>query len=156
MAIAMTLQQYLSDRDIEYEVVTHPRTVSASRTAQAVHVSGERLAKAVVLRDGEGYVVAVLPATHNLRLAALARKLGGKVGLATEDELGNLFTDCDTGAVPALGTAYGLRVIVDDSLAGQPDVYFEGGDHRSLVHLSGEQFARLMEGAERAPLGRHA
>jgi Ala-tRNA(Pro) deacylase len=35
------------------------------RTAEASHVSGERLAKAVVLRRDGGYMLAVLPASHH-------------------------------------------------------------------------------------------
>jgi Ala-tRNA(Pro) deacylase len=58
-----------------------------------------------------------------------------------------LFLDCEPGAVPALGRAYGLNVVVDDSLAQEPDVYFEAGDHASLVHISGPSFQKLMADA---------
>jgi Ala-tRNA(Pro) deacylase len=44
-----------------------------------------------------------------------------------------------------IGAAYGLPAIVDDVLAGQPDVYLEAGDHLDLLHLRGDQFARLMQ-----------
>jgi Ala-tRNA(Pro) deacylase len=37
-----------------------------------------------------------------------------------------------------------LRSLVDESLEGRGDIYFEGGDHRTLVHLSGEQFHEIM------------
>ena len=33
---------------------------------------------------------------------------------------------------------------MDDSLAQQPDVYFEEGDHTNLVHVSGISFQKLM------------
>jgi len=49
--------------------------------------------------------------------------------------------------VPALGAAYGLNVVVDDSLAQQPDIYFESGDHTNLVHISGTSFRKLMTDA---------
>ena len=35
---------------------------------------------------------------------------------------------------------FGLRSLVDESLEGHSDIYFQGGDHRMLVHLSGELF----------------
>ncbi|HDL85873.1 MAG TPA: YbaK/EbsC family protein, partial [Candidatus Acetothermia bacterium] len=66
------------------------------------------------------------------------------VALATEEEISALFPDCDTGAIPPVGAAYGLKTVVDESLEGHEDVYFEGGDHRSLVHLSGAEFHQLM------------
>jgi len=58
-----------------------------------------------------------------------------------------LFRDCVLGAVPPVGPCYGLDVIVDDSIQEQPDVYLEGGDHVTLVHMSSAQFARLTAGA---------
>jgi Ala-tRNA(Pro) deacylase len=76
----------------------------------------------------------------------------GPVSLATESEASRLFPDCEEGAMPALGMAYGLPAVVDDDLHGCDDIYFEGGDHRSLVHISGDQFDRLMGDVPRGRL----
>ena len=61
--------------------------------------------------------------------------------MANEEQIETLFIDCEPGAVPALGAAYGLKVIVDDSLAKEPEVFLEGGDHaefgsRQRQHIS--------------------
>ena len=69
MTMASTLRRHLEG--VEYQVVNHPMTASSSETAQSAHVSGNRIAKSVVLRDGEGYLLAVLPATHHLSLEML-------------------------------------------------------------------------------------
>ncbi len=53
--------------------------------------------------------------------------------------------DCEVGAIPPLGQAYGIRTVVDRQLLDQDDIYFEGGDHRSVVHLKGGSFRRLMD-----------
>ena len=37
--------------------------------------------------------------------------------MANEEQIETLFIDCEPGSVPALGAAYGLNVVVDDSLA---------------------------------------
>ena len=155
MAIASKLADYLAKRGIAYEVVVHPRTTSATRTAQVSHVPGDRLAKAVVVKDAEGFKVAVLPASHHIELGALSRLLEGPAGLASEAEANELFVDCETGAFPALGSAYGLEVILDDSLSAQPEVYLEGGDHASLVHLKAAQFRRLMADSRRGRFSAH-
>ena len=143
MAIAPILQKHL-DRNVTYDVLTHDPTMSSTRTAQACHVSGDRLAKAIVLRHDGRYLLAVLPATHHVRLADLKVQIGDDVDLANEDEIKRLFPDCAPGAVPPVGEAYELDVIVDDSIQAQPDVYLEGGDHTTLVHMDQAQFARLM------------
>jgi Ala-tRNA(Pro) deacylase len=156
MGIALTLAQYLIDRGIAYEVVIHRPSVTASESAEASHVPGDRLAKAVVLKGGDGYLLAVLPASRQIRIGELRELVGPAVDLASEEEVETLFTDCEPGAVPAVGAAYGLRVVMDDSLASQPDVYFEGGDHASLVHVTGGNFRKLMADARHGRFAGHA
>ena len=73
-----------------------------------------------------------------------------RLGLASEDEVISLFGDCDTGAIPPIGAAYDVPVIVDESLGDAADVYFEGGDHKTLVHVSGKDFRSLTMGAYQA------
>jgi Ala-tRNA(Pro) deacylase len=137
-------------------VVDHPLTGSASETAQSAHISGNRMAKAVVLRDrGDGYLLAVVPATHHLSLEMMQAWLGRSVALASEQEIGKLFPDCDLGAIPPVGGAYGLDMVLDDSLTGLDEVFFEGGDHRTLVKVGGEQFRRLMSGARHGRFSTH-
>lgn len=144
MAIAPTFQKYLASKHVEYDVITHDPTNSSLQTAHACHVSGDRLAKAVVLRDAHGYVLAVIPASHHLRLADLRRQLGFDIDLASEREIEELFDDCARGAVPPIGECYGLDMVVDDSIDEQPEVYLEAGDHATLVHMNHAQFASLM------------
>ena len=145
MGIALTVQQYLDDHDIEYDVTTHKKTSSSASTADACQVSGDCLAKGVIVRRDKGYLLVIVPASRQVELEELGRWLKQPVELATEEEIGTLFPDCDIGAVPPVGAAYGLRAVVDETLDEQDDIYFEGGDHRTLVHVSGTQFQRLME-----------
>jgi Ala-tRNA(Pro) deacylase len=147
MSIAPTLKKYLTAENIQYEEVPHEFTVSSTRTAEACHISGDRLAKGVVLRRDGGYMLAVMPASHHLRLSELRAKLGNDVDMADETEIGQLFRDCAHGAVPAVGKCYGLDLIVDDSIEGQPEVYVEAGDHQTLLRLNHAEFARLTANA---------
>ena len=156
MAIAKTVRSYLEERGIGYEVLKHDPTASASQTAQASHISGNRIAKGVVLKDDAGYMLAVLPASHQILFDALESCLNRRLTLATEEEMGDLFEDCETGAVPAIGSAYGLDVIVDDSLSGEEELYFEGGDHASLLHVAPGALERLMPGAQHGHFSRHS
>lgn len=145
MGIAMTLQQYLDDNHVAYDVTTHKKTGCSSMTAQASHVPGNCLAKGVVLKWDDIYILAVLPASRHVEMDKLADIVDGPVKLASEQETSRLFPDCEDGAVPVLGIAYGVPAIVDKRLEERDDIYFEGGDHRSLVHISGNQFSHLMD-----------
>ena len=154
MSIAPTLQRHL-DRNVTYDVITHEATMSSTRTAQACHVSGDCLAKAIVLRHDGGYMLAVLPASHHIRLTDLKRQVGDDVALADEAEIKRLFPDCTLGAVPPVGECYGLDVIVDDTIQERPEIYLEGGDHMTLVHMNQGQFARLMAEARHGRFSVH-
>jgi Ala-tRNA(Pro) deacylase len=144
MHIAATLRDYLEGRGVEFEVVEHPHADSAKQAALAAHVPGEQMAKPVLLGDDDSYLLAVIPATHRLELEVLP-----------ESEVAATFSDCERGAIPAIGEPYGVDVLVDPDLMHQPDVYFESGDHKHLVHLNGEVFRQLMGNAPRAHVSHH-
>jgi Ala-tRNA(Pro) deacylase len=154
MAIAPTLQKYL-DQHVIYDVLSHEPTMSSMRTAEACHISGECLAKGVVLRRDGGYMLAVLPASHHILLRDLSHWLGEKVDLATEAEIDALFRDCVHGAVPPLGDCYGLETIVDNSIDGQAELYLEAGDHATLVKLSHDEFEKLTADAPHGRFSAH-
>ena len=142
MTVAPTLQKYL-DQTVTYELISHDATMSSTRTAEACHVPGNCLAKGVLLRRDGSYLLAILPASHQIHLPALRMQFGDNIDLASEDEIAQLFCDCERGAVPPVGESYGLDVIVDDSIEAQSEIYMEGGDHATLIHLGRGQFARL-------------
>lgn len=148
MAIAPTVAKYLAAKNVKYDVLQHERTPSSVRTASASRIPGDRLAKAVLLRDAHGYALALLPASHHIRLSELRRQFGDDVEFASEREILELFDDCVDGAVPAVGECYGLDVVVDEDINSQPEIYFEAGDHASLVHMSRADFSSLTPAAQ--------
>ena len=102
--------------------------------------SSDRLAK-LMLSDGGRYKR--FSRLHHLQLSDLRMELGHEVHLASEPEAADVFRDCALGAVPPVGACYGLDVIIDNTIAQQQELYFEGGDHATLVHVSGAEFVRL-------------
>jgi Ala-tRNA(Pro) deacylase len=96
----------------------------------------------------------VIPSSHHLLLAAICEQTGRKLVLADEDEIREVFKDCDVGAIPPVAMAYGMHTYLDDILLKQPDIYFEAGDHQELVHMNIDQFADLMADAERGHFAR--
>ena len=122
MSIGATLQKHLPSWHIVYEVVSHSPTM-ASLSAEACCASRDRAAKGVVVRTGDRYVLAVLPASRRISPAELKMDLGENFALASENEL-DLFEDCVPAAVPPVGEAYGLDGVVEPSICDQPDGLF--------------------------------
>ena len=148
MTIARNLKTFLAQKNISYDVVDHPRTSSSTQTAQTAHVPGNRLAKAVVLEDDDGFVLAVVPSSYHVELGVLGKQMERKLRLASESQLPDMFGDCELGAVPPVGDPYGLKTVIEEDLAEQADVYFEAGDHEKLIHVTHDEFLRLMASAE--------
>lgn len=145
MAIAKTLISYLKERGIDYQLIEHKHTPTAEASAHAAHVPVHQVAKAVVLCDDQGYVISVLPASRTLEVEWVNEALERQLTMACEEEFKSLFKDCEAGAVPALGEAYGVKVIWDDDLAYTSDVYIEAGDHEHLIWLEHRDIKKLME-----------
>ena len=159
MAMAPQVERLLAQAGVRYELVAHPRSETSIQAADYADIPGDRLVKAVMLEDGQGKLMAALPATRSVHMGHLTTQLDRRVRLADEDELPPLFPDCAPGAIPPLGPAYGLRMIVDASLDAQDEVYFEAGDHQHLVRMDAAQFTKLLGSSPRVDFGaaqRHA
>jgi len=154
MSIAYRVQDYIAEHDLPWDPVPHDESHSSRELARLAHVLPDRVAKAVVLEDRYGYVLAVVAADRRLDVSELDFALQRDLRLSNERKLPSLFTDCAPGAVPPVGPAYGVPTVWDERLGELPEVYFEGGDHHTLVHMSGAAFSELMRSAQ--PLhGRH-
>lgn len=140
----MQVQDWLAARGAEFEELPHEAAYSSQRLAQAVHVRGDLVAKAVLLEVDDRFVVAVVPATHQIHLEMVRDALNAHhVELAGEHELAAHFPDCEWGALLPFGSKYGLQTIVDYTLAEADEIVFEANDHRRAIRMSYRQFAEL-------------
>jgi Ala-tRNA(Pro) deacylase len=155
MTISATVERHLADAGVDYDIISHDHTGNSISTALAAHVSVNAMAKAVVLKDAEGYLMAITSATCKLSDSEIYDAVGRRLRMVDEDELAEIFSDCDPGAVPPLAAAYGMEAVWDDSLAHLKDIYFEGGDHDNVVHMGGDDFRRLLGDARRAHFSHH-
>ena len=146
MAVAETVQHFLEQHSVEYDLVSHPHTGSSHGTAEAAQVSEDHIAKAVIVKDAAGYAMVVVPASNWVEVEHLRKEFNRDFHLATEDELAKLFSDCEVGAVPPLGPAYGVETFLDQALTSLANIYFEAGDHEQLVHTAGDNFLTLLSG----------
>lgn len=145
MPIANTVKRYLDSHDASYEILQHPHTSTSHETADAAYIWGDQLAKSVLLEDERGYVMVVLPASLRVDLHKLRVELNRPLEFASEGELAELFSDCEIGAVPPLGHAYGIPVVYDQRLREITCVYFEAGNHEDLIYMNGPEFISLLE-----------
>lgn len=145
MSITTRIDAYLTAQDIHFDTLKHAYSNSSLGTSIAANITPDMIAKAVLLQDHEGrHLLAVLPADHKLNLQKLGDHMDLDFQLVSERQVYRTFADCAPGAVPAVGQAYNMNSIYDESLQGLEDIYLEAGDHKTLIHLTGEQFSKLM------------
>ena len=142
----MDISSFLQEQQCSYAVMPHPATFTAQEMAHALHVPGREVAKTVLLRtDGDDeFVVAVLPAHKQVNLRRVSELLGGvQVSLAREAEIEAHCPDCERGALPPFGSRYGMKTIVDESLAEDEAIVFEGNTHDEAIQMRFDEFHRV-------------
>lgn len=147
MSLSPTLVEYLYRHGTPYALEHHMHSFCSLECAREAGVDEECLAKSVVLQDDAGFVLAVLPASRRLELDRVREELGRALHVSREQDMARLFPDCEFGAVPPIGAAYGLKTVLDASLEERDEIYFEGGDHETLVRMAGAAFLDLLEDA---------
>jgi Ala-tRNA(Pro) deacylase len=139
----MRVPQFLLDQHISFERLVHPPAFTAQKRAKYLGVPGQQVAKSVLLVGPAGYFLAVLPATHHVDTAVLARALGGPVRLAGDEEVADVFRDCEWGVVAPFGTLYDLPTVLDDALAPESLITFDAHSHAEAIRMRCSDFERL-------------
>lgn len=153
MTMANRLQNYLSQQHSHYDMLQHDPSMTTREAARRAGVSPHLVAKSVILDDFQGHwLMAVVPATHQVDLNKVRKLTKRHWRLARENEFGPRFSDCANGAIPPVGSAFEMETLIDEALTALKDVYFESGDHEGLVHMSSEQFLKLMPTAQCGPI----
>ncbi len=139
-----SIQHYLQRNRVRYERYWHPRAVTAQELAEALHVSGWRVAKSVIILADRQPWLFVVPAAGSVDLHKVRDILGARtVRLATEDEFSHRFAECELGAEPPFGELYGIPVAVDEVLSLNERVLFRAGSHEEALEIRFQDFATL-------------
>ena len=145
MATATWIKNMLEKRGVAYEELHHRVAFTAQQVAQSEHVSGHCLAKVVIAMADGRPVELILPASRRIALDRVRRLLGADVvRLASEAEMDQIFTDCETGAIPPLRHWQDVTVMMDASMAGAQDLVFQAGTHEDAIRLKFQDWLTLV------------
>jgi Ala-tRNA(Pro) deacylase len=142
-----TVTGYLDEHEIRYELIEHPERFTAAAEARAAGVGPQDAAKEVVLREGDSYVLAVIPASERLDLTKVRALLDAedRPRLATEGEIAADFPEFEVGAMPPFGQIHDVPEIVDRRLLDHDQVLCAAGDHRHSVRIDPAEIVRLAD-----------
>ena len=140
--------EFLRSRRVWFEELLHQPASSATKHAHNMHIPGRMVAKTVLVKVGERFVLSVLPCTSRVdlgRLAALVERPASEVRLATVEELVAIFTDCEPGVVPPFGRLYDLGTIFDVSLLAEEDLVFVGNLRHEGLRMRASDYVAIEE-----------
>jgi Ala-tRNA(Pro) deacylase len=128
MAIIKRLKDNLDEAKIPYDVYNHALAYTAQEIAAKQHVSGNELAKVVMLETDDELVMGVIRGNDKIDLPTVEDSLGvHRVRLATEAEFIARFPECEIGAMPPFGNLFGVKVFVDPALEKDEYIFFNAG-----------------------------
>lgn len=143
-----TLQNSLSflrSQRVRFAHTTHSAAFTAEEVALAEHMPPNRMAKTVLVRDNDGYVLAVIPADCYVDLEHLRMIIGvPDLYLAEERDLAHLFPNAELGAMPPLGNLFHLPVYLDRRVASREFIAFNAGTHRDVIHMRVSDYCELV------------
>ena len=139
-----SLDDFLKAAHVPFTAFQHAAAFTAQQEAARSHVPGRSWAKTVICFAGDEPIAAVVPAhllvdLERLRLLADATTLR----LASERELSELCPDCELGAVSPFASAWSVRVFVDRSFVGEPEMVFSAGTHTDAIRMHYGDFCDL-------------
>ncbi len=145
MSIPRHISEFLDTHHVDYLHMIHQTRYTAQETAQAQHVSGDELAKTVLVMADGRIVMAVVPASCRVDLERLGKLLHARsTRLAEESEFQDLFGECELGAMPPFGNLYDREVWIDESLHRRPTLVFNAGTHIDTIRMDRVDFEDLV------------
>jgi len=140
------LKEFLESEKVKYVSIYHSSSYTAQETAECAHISGQEMAKVVVVKvDGKSAMV-VIPAPEQIDMELLRGAAGAdSVELATENDIEGLFPSCEVGAMPPFGNLYDMDVYVEEDMTSDEKIAFNAGNHTELIELAYKDFERLVQ-----------
>jgi len=144
-ATTKLLVETLRNADVEFELLPHRRTLTATAEARALGVLAQAVAKIVIAVDEKGACIrAVVPASAHVSISKLAEAVSAKtVALMTEADLVSAYPQFELGAVPPFGGPAGDRVVVDHTLTRLDHLVFDGGAHDTSLRMRTEDLITM-------------
>jgi len=142
-----TVRRFLYSQDIRYARIMFSEDIQTLFHQGSDQIKPDQIARAHILKDYRGLLMAIIPASNRLDIPSLNQVLRRNLHSADNCDYVGVFNDCAPNAIPPLGEAYNIETIIDDKLLGQEYVYFTSGEAHELIRISASDFQFLHSNA---------
>ena len=152
MAISKKITKYLDDNKYKYEVIEHRTTYTAWDTSQTEKIKPQEVAKSLVMKADNDYLIAIISANRNLDKQKLLKIINSlkkknkekaykKIDFAKEVWMKkNLIGK--VGAVPAFVGLLKLPIYVDSLILKNKKIYIGSGEYESSFRILISQYMK--------------
>lgn len=153
MSIPKKITSYLDKNKYKYEIIEHRTTYTAWDTAQTEKIKPQEVAKTLVIKLDEDYVLALVPANKNLdkpkllKTANAGRKKAKspsykKIDFAKEAWMTKNIPG-KVGATPPFRGLLNLDVYADNVLLKSKKIYLGSGGYTFSIRVNTNQYVKL-------------
>lgn len=142
MSISKPLEKYLKQSKVKYEVVPHKKVFTVYDLAQTLRLKLESVAKTLLVKVDQRYVLVVVPAHYRLDFGKLKKVLKArKVDIAREKDMEKF--KVKPGAMMPFGAIHKLDLVADKSLMKAKEALFSAGSFTESVRMKLKDYVRL-------------
>ncbi len=143
MSLSNPVLTYLHRNDVAFKTIEHEPADSLQQAVLQAGIRPEMVARAVLLGDEQGVLLAVLPLANAINFSQLFDLLQRQLEPVERGAAHHIFQGCELGTIPPLAIPFGIQAMIDESLLEQEIVYLEPGSKKLLLRLEGEFFRQL-------------
>jgi len=147
MPIPKKVEDYLNKANKAFETVSHKTVYTAYDLAKTLKKDLKSIAKALLVRADNEYVIVVLPSSSRINLQKLKTALKAKkVTIPGEKVMKEAFK-VKPGAITAFGGLHKVKTVVDKGLIKTKDVIVQAGSFTDSVRIKVKDFIDMEEAA---------
>ncbi len=153
MSIPKSIESFLNEREIDFEIIEHEPERSLRRVAEKQSLPLNEVLRCVLLQGNSEKILAILPCDYLLDFEVLKRLTNQELSVVNPQLADTTFDKCDANNHPPLFKVFGCRGVIDESVFRQKQLYFQSGNARSLLKVSGSSIGSLFNEGERFSFG---
>lgn len=134
--VLIRLRSALQAAGIDFLHTQHEAVFTSAEAARVRGVPLHSGAKALILKAGDEFLMAVLPADLALASVTFRKYLRvRKMRFASKDEVAEI-TGLTPGSIPPFGSLFGLKTYCDEALSTNSRINFNAGSHTNSFQMA--------------------
>ena len=139
------IREFLTDRAIGCDSISHQASLTLEGLAEQLFIPLHQFARAQVLRDNKGYVIAILPLGCHLDFVSIKNELGREFEMAWPEEYSALFSNLNSNSIPPISILFDMECVIDAELVKNESIFLADGSGHGLLKMNKTDFLSLQK-----------